>query len=73
MIVSLEPDGPGAKSGLFLGDVLLKLAREPVTDTDDVQKHLSGDRVGQQIDAEILRGGSIMTVRVVPGERPAGR
>jgi S1-C subfamily serine protease len=73
MIVSLEPEGPGAKSGLFLGDVLLKLAGEPITDTDDVQKHLAGDAVGRQVEAEILRGGAVMTVRVVPGERPAGR
>lgn len=73
MIVSLEPDGPGAKSGLFLGDVLMKLEGETIGDTDDVQKHLGGDRVGGQIEAEILRGGSVMTLRVVPGERPSGK
>ena len=73
MIVSLEPEGPGAKSGLFLGDVLVKLEGEAITDTDDVQKHLAGDRVGHQIEAEILRGGSLMTLRIVPGERPSRR
>jgi S1-C subfamily serine protease len=72
MIVSLEPDGPAAKSGVFLGDVLLTLEGHAVTDTDDVQAHLAGDQVGRQIEAEILRGGSTMTIRVVPGERPTG-
>jgi S1-C subfamily serine protease len=71
MIISLEPDGPAAKSGVFLGDVLLKLEGEGITDTDDVQAHLGGDRVGRQIEAEILRGGSAVTIKIVPGERPA--
>jgi len=72
MIVSLEPDGPAAKSGIFLGDVLLKLEGQAITDTDDVQSHLGADRVGRQIEADILRGGSAMTIKIVPGERPTG-
>ena len=72
MIISLEPDGPAAKSGVFLGDVLLKIEGQAITDTDDVQSHLGADRLGQQIEAEILRGGSSMTIKIVPGERPTG-
>jgi S1-C subfamily serine protease len=72
MIISLEPEGPAAKSGVFLGDVLLKLEGQAIADTDDVQAHLGGDRVGRQIEAEILRGGSAMTIKIMPGERPAG-
>lgn len=72
MVISLEPEGPAAKSGIFLGDVLLRLEGENVTDTDDVQAHLGGDRVGRAIDGEILRGGAIVTLKVTPGERPRG-
>ena len=72
MIVSLEPDGPAARSGVFLGDIVLKLEGQAITDTDDVQSHLGADRVGRQIEADILRGGSAMAIKIVPGERPTG-
>ena len=69
IILSIEPDGPAAKAGIFVGDVLLTLEGQPVTDTDDVQAHLGGDRIGQPIAAGLIRGGSPMTLTVIPGER----
>jgi S1-C subfamily serine protease len=69
IILSLEPDGPAAKAGVFVGDVLISLEGRPVTDTDDVQAHLGGDRVGQPLHAELVRGGAQITLTIVPGER----
>ncbi len=69
IILSVEPDGPAAKAGVLIGDVLLTLEGQPVTDTDDVQAHLGGDRVGQPISAELLRGGSPLKLDITPGER----
>ena len=58
------------KYALLYDGRLLKLEGEGITDTDDVQAHLGGDHVGRQIEAEILRGGSAVTIKIVPGERP---
>lgn len=74
IILSIEPDGPAAKAGIFVGDVLVALEGQPVADTDDVQAHLGGDRVGTPITAELVRGGAALTLTIVPGERrPEGR
>jgi S1-C subfamily serine protease len=70
VILSLEPNGPAAQAGIVVGDVLLTLGGEPVTDTDAVQFHLGAESVGKPLSAGILRGGSPMKVDVTPAERP---
>ena len=70
IILSIEPNGPAAQAGIFVGDVLVALEGQPVTDTDDVQAHLGGDRIGKSIAAELVRGGAPLTLNIVPGERP---
>ena len=70
VILSLEPNGPAAQAGIVVGDVLLTLGGEPVTDTDAVQFHLGAESVGKPLSAGILRGGAPMKVDVTPAERP---
>ncbi len=70
IILSLEPGGPAASAGVMVGDVLLTLDGHPVTDTDDVQAQLGGDKVGKTIAAGLLRGGAPVELQIVPGERP---
>jgi len=72
IILSIELDGPASRAGIFVGDVLLSLEGQAVNDTDDVQAHLGGDRIGKPITAEIVRGGAPLSLTVVPGERHAG-
>jgi S1-C subfamily serine protease len=69
IVLSVEPNGPAAQAGVFVGDVLMALEGQPVADTDDVQSHLGGDRVGQPLPAELVRGGVVLTLSLVPGER----
>jgi serine protease Do len=70
VILSVEPDGPAAKAGIVIGDVLLTLAGESVIDTDAVQSHLGSASVGKPLAVGILRGGQPLTVEVTPAERP---
>jgi S1-C subfamily serine protease len=72
IILSIEPGGPAARAGIFVGDVLLTLEGQTVSDTDDVQAHLGGDRIGKSVTAGLVRGGSHLTIEVIPGERPDG-
>jgi S1-C subfamily serine protease len=70
IVLSLEPEGPAARSGVLIGDVLLKLGGRPVADTDDIQAALETRAVGEAIDAEVVRGGAARTIAVTIGERP---
>jgi len=61
--------GPAEAAGLFLGDTILAVAGEPVRHHDDLLAKLSGDRVGAAVPFRILRGGQVVDVNVVIGER----
>jgi S1-C subfamily serine protease len=74
VVLSIEPDGPAAKAGIFVGDILVSLAGNAVADTDDVQTHLGGESVGNSVEAGLVRGGTDVKVAIVPAERrPEGR
>ena len=47
IVLSVEPNGPAERAGLFIGDILVKLNGKPVEDTDDVQAVLEPGFVGQ--------------------------
>jgi len=69
LLVWVEEGSPAAKGGLLVGDTLVGLAGEPVTDPEELQVSLSGEVVGQPTTIEVLRGGKPTTVTVTIGER----
>jgi S1-C subfamily serine protease len=70
IVLSLEPEGPAAKAGVLIGDVLVSLGGRAVSDTEDIQTALEGVEVGGPIAAEVLRGGVGKTITITVGERP---
>ena len=60
---------PAERSGLFLGDTIVAVAGEPVRHHDDLLAKLAGDRVGAAVPFRILRGGQVVELSVVIGER----
>jgi S1-C subfamily serine protease len=71
--VSIEADGPAARAGLMLGDVLVALEGAPLQDPDDVQAVLAGRRPGAAVTASLVRAGVPLEVSITLGERPARR
>jgi S1-C subfamily serine protease len=69
MIGQVVEGSPAEHGGLFLGDTIIGVAGEHVEDHDDLLGKLSGDRVGQAVPFSILRGGQVVEVSVVIGER----
>jgi S1-C subfamily serine protease len=70
IVLSAEPDGPAARAGVLIGDILVALAAQPVRDTDDIQSTLDSKSVGKPIAARIVRGGQVIEVNITVGERP---
>jgi S1-C subfamily serine protease len=69
LVLWLEEDGPAQKGGLYVGDTLIAVGGQPVSDPDDLFAALSSDTVGKPIAVEVLRGGKAETVNVTVGER----
>ena len=70
IVLSLEPDGPAAKAGVLIGDVLISLGGRSVSDTDEIQSALETRGVGEPIEAALVRAGASQTVSITVGERP---
>jgi S1-C subfamily serine protease len=73
IVLSVEPNGPAAKAGILIGDVLFSLDGQPVSDTDEVQLALGHGSVGKTLSAEVYRGGTVLCISIVAGARTAGR
>jgi serine protease DegQ len=69
--LTVDGDGPGARGGLQLGDVIVAVNQQPVEDVRDLFAQLGPDRVGATVSLEVLRGGAPLKLSVVVGERPA--
>jgi len=69
LIVSVDPQSPAARAGLFIGDVLLSFDGVALEDTDDLQGQLSSGRIGQSFAVELLRAGTRVTLTLEVGAR----
>jgi len=70
IVLSLASEGPAAKAGVLIGDILVSLGGKAVADTDDIQSVLESLGVGQSVEADVLRGGVAKKIAIVIGERP---
>ena len=69
LVLWLEENGPAQQGGLFVGDTLVAVAGQPVSDPDDLFAALNSETVGKSVAVEVLRGGKLETVNVTVGER----
>jgi S1-C subfamily serine protease len=69
LVVSLDPEGPAARAGVLVGDIVTAWNAQPVERVREVMRALGPDSVGHAVDLGLLRGGAPMTVKIVVGER----
>jgi S1-C subfamily serine protease len=70
LVASIDPDGPAARAGLLVGDVVTTWNAKPVDRVREVMRLLGSDSIGNTVDLGLLRGGAPTTLKVVIGERP---
>jgi S1-C subfamily serine protease len=69
LVLWLEEGGPAEKAGVLVGDILVGVAGQQVSDPDDLFSALNSETVGKAIAVDTLRGGKPETVNVTVAER----
>jgi S1-C subfamily serine protease len=69
LVVSLDPDGPAARAGLMVGDIVTAWNAQAVDRVREVMRLLGPESVGRTVDLGLLRGGAAAALKIVIGER----
>jgi serine protease Do len=73
VISQIEPDSPGAKAGLKVGDVITGVNSHQVSDAGHLQMIIGQERPGSKVNLELMRDGKTMTVPVTVDTLHGGR
>jgi serine protease Do len=64
VVTQVEPDSPGAKAGLQIGDVITEIDGHKVNDAGELQVVIGQKQPGTKVDLTVLRNGKSTTVPV---------
>lgn len=67
-VLTIVEGSPAARAGLRPEDLLLGVDGSPVTNVGDLQRLMTGDRIGRTVPVEVFRRGRVETVDVTPVE-----
>jgi S1-C subfamily serine protease len=67
-VVEVVPGSPASSAGLRAEDLIVAVDEQPVTQVEDVQRAMVGERIGAKVVLEILREGRPISVELVPAE-----
>ena len=69
LVVSIDPNGPSARAGILVGDIVTAWNGKPIERVREIMGLLGPESVGNTVDLALIRGGAPTTLRVVIGER----
>jgi S1-C subfamily serine protease len=67
-VISLEAEGPAAKAGLRIGDLVIGMHDSDVSSVDDVHRFLSHWPIGERLQVTALRRTERVAIEVTPDE-----
>ena len=65
-VTGVVAGGPAARAGVRPEDIVVALGGHPVEAISDMQRLLTGEVAGHTLDAEVVRGGDLLKLPVVP-------
>jgi S1-C subfamily serine protease len=71
IVVNADPEGPGRRAGVLIGDIIVSWNGDRVHTVREVFRRLGPDAVGGEVILGIIRGGEPRTIAVKITERPA--
>jgi S1-C subfamily serine protease len=71
MVMSVDPNGPGATAGILQGDIVVAWNDEPIRHVRSLSRTLGPGSVGQKITLGLRRAGETRQVPLTIAERPA--
>jgi S1-C subfamily serine protease len=72
MVMSVDPQGPGARAGLRQGDVIAAWDGQPIGGVRALVRELGPDSVGRTVELDLRRAGQPASASLTIAERPAG-
>lgn len=69
LLVGVESDSPAEIAGLMVGDIIVAIDGQPVSNHDELLARLSSDVIDKSTPVEVLRGGQPQNVNVKIGTR----
>ncbi len=70
LISEVVPDGPAAKAGIEVGDVVIRFEKTEIKDSAHLSLTVASTPVGTVASVDVLRSGKEKTIEVTLGERP---
>jgi S1-C subfamily serine protease len=70
LVVSIDPNGPSARAGIIVGDIVTAWNGQPIERVREIMRLLGPESIGTTVDLGLIRGGAPAALRVVISERP---
>jgi S1-C subfamily serine protease len=70
MVLGLTRDGPAAKAGVLMGDILVALDGAAIGGMSQLAELLAPETVGKVVQLRLIRADRVQTIAVTVGERP---
>ncbi|NJM37145.1 MAG: PDZ domain-containing protein [Akkermansiaceae bacterium] len=71
VVRSLVPDGPAAKAGIKVNDIITRVAGKSVSSPEEITKQISTHMVGEEVLFDLIHKGQPSQISVTLGNRPA--
>ena len=70
IVRALVPDGPAAKAGLVINDVITRVAGKAVGSPQDISEQITAHKPGDSVDLDLIHKGKATQLKINLGSKP---